>query len=99
MLSDRRASWINPNAPVYGPKNLESPGLDDLIGSLPFRQREILHLRYGESLKIREISELLGVSSGTVKSRLFHATQKLKSRLLRNRDSDLGPDKEKSRDM
>jgi RNA polymerase sigma-70 factor (ECF subfamily) len=78
---------------------MENPGLDNLIGGLPPKHREIIHLRYGEGLKIREISEILGVSSGTVKSRLFHATQKLKKCLLRNPGAGPGPEKEKSHDV
>jgi RNA polymerase sigma-70 factor, ECF subfamily len=60
------------------------PDIEIAIGALPPKQREIIHLRYGEGFTIREIGEVLGVSPGTVKSRLFHATLKLKRRLLRN---------------
>jgi RNA polymerase sigma-70 factor (ECF subfamily) len=99
VLSDGRATWLNPNAVALGAENMESNGLDDLIGGLPPKHREIIHLRYGEGLKIREISEILGVSNGTVKSRLFHATRKLKKCLLRNPGAGPGPEKEKSYDV
>lgn len=38
-------------------------------------------LRYQENLSIKEISEILECSEGTVKARLFHTTRKLMSRL------------------
>ena len=98
-LSDNRATWLDPVGGVHGSERTENSGFEDLIGGLPRRHSEVIHLRYGEGLKIREISEILGVSSGTVKSRLFHATRKLKKCLLRNPGSDPGPDKEKSHDV
>lgn len=41
-------------------------------------QREVLLLRYYHDLKVDEISAVVGVPSGTVKSRLFSAIQKLR---------------------
>jgi len=38
-------------------------------------------LRYQENLSIKEISDILNCSSGTVKSRIFYITKKLASRL------------------
>jgi RNA polymerase sigma-70 factor (ECF subfamily) len=43
--------------------------------------RSAFLLRYQQSLSIREISEILGCSEGTVKSRLFHTTRKLAAKL------------------
>jgi len=99
VLSDNRAAWLNPDNTAGGAEAREDPGLEEMIGGMPPRHREIIHLRYGEGLKIREISEILGVSSGTVKSRLFHATRKLKKDLLRQPGSGLGLDQEKSHDV
>jgi len=76
-----------------------NPGIDSAIDALPSKQREIIHLRYDEGLKIHEIGKILGVSSGTVKSRLFHATLKLKRRLLRNPADGGVPGKEKSHEL
>lgn len=39
---------------------------------LPVTQREVFLLRYREELSIAEISEVMGIPEGTVKSRLFH---------------------------
>jgi RNA polymerase sigma-70 factor, ECF subfamily len=82
-----------------GDTHASNPGIDSAIDALPPKQREIIHLRYDEGLKIHEIGKILGVSSGTVKSRLFHATLKLKRRLLRNPAGGGVPGKEKSHEL
>ena len=51
------------------------------IGKLPDNQRIIVRLFYLESYSLIQISELLGISVGTAKSRLFHAREKLKKTL------------------
>jgi RNA polymerase sigma-70 factor (ECF subfamily) len=48
---------------------------------LPFR--EVLTLHFLEDLRIEEIAQIIGVPSGTVKSRLHHAKQSLKMALER----------------
>lgn len=48
------------------------------IASLPPEQREILLLRDWHGLNYSEIAELLGLSLGTVSSRLHHARQKVR---------------------
>jgi len=49
------------------------------IKKLPNNQQIVLRLFYTENYSLVEISELLNVSKGTVKSRLFYAREKLKS--------------------
>jgi len=53
------------------------------IEVLPKEQQVVLRLFYMESYSLREISEILVISMGTVKSRLFHAREKLKLILKR----------------
>ena len=48
------------------------------INGLPEQQQAVLRLFYVEEYSIREISKLLDISVGTIKSRLFHAREKLK---------------------
>lgn len=48
------------------------------IEGLPTPQQMVIRLFYLEEQSIKEISKLLGISVGTVKSRLFHAREKLK---------------------
>jgi RNA polymerase sigma-70 factor (ECF subfamily) len=43
--------------------------------------REAVLLRYFEHLSIDEIADCVGVPAGTVKSRLFHATQRLREEI------------------
>ena len=48
------------------------------INELPTNQKIIVRLFYTESYSLKQISDLLGISVGTAKSRLFHAREKLK---------------------
>ena len=48
---------------------------------LPDTQRCVLSMFYLEGLSILEISDVLGVSNGTIKSRLFRAREHLKKQL------------------
>ncbi len=54
------------------------------IKKLPENQQIILRLFYVEEYTILEISNILNISKGTVKSRLFYAREKLKS-ILKNK--------------
>ncbi len=52
-----------------------------MLDGMPAKQREILMLRFAEEMKLGEIAELLGISSGTVKSRLHEALKRLRDKL------------------
>jgi RNA polymerase sigma-70 factor (ECF subfamily) len=51
------------------------------VGQLPEEQRVVFVLREYEELNYPEIAEILGVSEGTVKSRLYRAKETLRVRL------------------
>jgi len=51
------------------------------IQSLPVQQQIVIKLFYVEDYSLKEISKTLSISVGTVKSRLFHAREKLKQHL------------------
>ncbi|MGB5237395.1 MAG: RNA polymerase sigma factor [Flavobacteriaceae bacterium] len=51
------------------------------IEKMSFNHRLVLRLFYTEQHSLKEISNILGISTGTVKSRLYHAREKLKSEL------------------
>lgn len=60
------------------------------LGSLPPRQRAVIVLRYYEELTASEVSEVLGCSTGTVKSQASRAIKRL-------RMTPLGLDSERQR--
>ena len=51
------------------------------ILGLPPEQRAVLHLFYGDELRVDEIASALAIPAGTVKSRLHYAREALKSHL------------------
>src|SRR4051812_12847877 len=51
--------------------------IDEALGRLPAKHREILVLREVEGLSYEELAQVLGISKGTVMSRLFHARKKM----------------------
>lgn len=52
--------------------------LNDALMQLSANHREVLVLRYYEGLSIKEIARCVHANTGTVKSRLFYATRKLR---------------------
>ena len=52
--------------------------LEQHLDQLPVIEREILTLFYMRELSLGDIAALIGVPTGTVKSRLFRARQKLR---------------------
>jgi len=67
-------SMVSPDpAPGLLKEQLVSGALD----TLPEAQREVVFLTFYEGLSYGEISRLLDVPEGTVKSRMFHAKRKL----------------------
>jgi len=55
--------------------------INDLIVSLPFKYREVIILRHLRDLSYEEMSKILNISLGSVKSRLFRAREILKNKL------------------
>jgi len=63
--------------------------LEDAIGRLPMRQREVISLRYFAEMRLEEIAEALGCPLGTVKSNLHKAVMAMKD-LLEGQKEVLG---------
>ena len=64
--------------------NIKEDQLKDvmqMINDLPEQQQIVLRLFYLESSSLDEISKILNISKGTVKSRLFYAREQLKKTL------------------
>jgi RNA polymerase sigma factor (sigma-70 family) len=51
------------------------------LGHLSLEQREVLSLRFGQELSVKETAGVLGVAAGTVKSRTFSALRLLRAYL------------------
>ena len=72
-----------------GEKSLESNLVEkeeneiiyEKVLALPIKLREVVILQYYEELSINEISEMLGIKSNTVKTRLHRAKKLLQSSL------------------
>jgi len=60
-------------------ENTEIIKLQQAIKSLPNNQQIVLRLFYTQEYSLIEIGNILDISVGTVKSRLFHAREKLKT--------------------
>jgi RNA polymerase sigma-70 factor (ECF subfamily) len=61
-----------------------------MVTALPAKHREVIRLRFYAEASEAEIASALGISAGTVKSRLHHALEKLrqmKEKVNRLRDS------------
>ena len=76
----------------FGPTNLPPPDteldradlrlkIDEALARLPETQRQTFVLHVDGGLSYREVADSLGISIGTVMSRLFYARQKLKTLL------------------
>lgn len=50
----------------------------ETIKTLPEHQQKVIKLFYIQDYTLKEIADILNISVGTVKSRLFHAREKLK---------------------
>lgn len=53
--------------------NIEIEEVRVLVANLPNKMRVVVLMYYMEEMNISEIAGILGISSGTVKSRLYHA--------------------------
>lgn len=67
-------------------------GVRKCMDKLPEEQRECLHLVFYEGYALAEVASVQGCPENTVKTRLFHARQKLKNclRLMLARETEHG---------
>ncbi|MEE8390602.1 MAG: RNA polymerase sigma factor [Anaerolineae bacterium] len=56
--------------------------LQQAIDALPSRHRVVIVLHYLEGLSLKDISYVIGVPEGTVKSRLYYARESLRKTIL-----------------
>ncbi|WP_299113855.1 RNA polymerase sigma factor [uncultured Winogradskyella sp.] len=69
----------------YSENELLKRRLIKSINELPANQKTVIRLFYLESYSVKQMSDLLEISEGTAKSRLFHAREKLKT-ILKHRN-------------
>jgi RNA polymerase sigma-70 factor (ECF subfamily) len=72
---------VEPTPGVSLDADYRSIKLAQALRELSLEHREVVVLRYYEELKIQEIAARTSVSEGTVKSRLHHATRRLRQLL------------------
>lgn len=77
-LGDRQGPGQAPSAEKEAIGNQYANVIWGIIMALPDKHREVLVLDIQQSLSIAEMSALLGVAQGTVKSRLARAREKVK---------------------
>jgi len=65
-------------APALKDSHSSRSELAAVLAILPDEQREVLLMRFVDDMSLREIATALNIPLGTVKSRLYHALQKLR---------------------
>jgi len=65
-------------------KEKKDIGIKEMLGKLDIRKRMVVSLYYFEQLSVSEISQVLNIPAGTVKSRLSAARNDLKERWRKN---------------
>lgn len=87
MVYDEELARQEPAPAEEKPSRLDvqmsTSALADALDSLSSLHREVLILRFYEDMKIHEIAAHLGISNGTVKSRLHYAIAEMQRRLPR----------------
>ncbi len=79
-----RAARVTAEQPEAGAgldSRTRAAALLDALGALPEGQRAVFELGALQELPYEEVSEVLGIPVGTVKSRMFHAVRRLRERL------------------
>lgn len=71
---------IKRTEPAWQP-TVPDPEVFQAVSSLPYDQRAVVVLRLVEDWSVEEVAQALGVPSGTVKSRLSRALDKLREEL------------------
>lgn len=76
------AEGVSSNSPGPGESAMGREGserLQDLLGRLPYEQREVIVLHLHHGMRFREIAKGLGVSTNTVQSRYRYGLDKLRT--------------------
>jgi RNA polymerase sigma-70 factor, ECF subfamily len=79
------------DARVAGGRQDLAESVAQAVDGLPEQHRVVVVLSEVQGLTYAEIGEILGIPVGTVKSRMFHAVQRLRERLARVLKGNHGP--------
>lgn len=88
QLTETVAREAARDAPKGPPPDSPDHGLCAALRRLDPMHRCVLELRYLDGLNVREVAEALGIPVGTVKSRLFHARDRLKRAMETERNRE-----------
>jgi len=100
VLRQQQKDWKNKDAfkigdeiedEPYDEKTMLKKKLYSAILKLPTNQQHVIKLFYLNEMSLNEISKSLNIKAGTVKSRLFHAREKLKI-ILKNKNYEMSDD-------
>jgi RNA polymerase sigma-70 factor, ECF subfamily len=81
LIGEEMLNALRPAAPDTADEVLDRADRSVLLEAvmrLPVEYREVVHLYYYEELDVREVALALGLSDGTIRSRLFRARGKLR---------------------
>lgn len=68
--------------------NNKAMEIDEAIASLPAKDQQLIHLKYFQNTKIKEIAEIENIPEGTVKSRLHKALKSLRNFMTEKGETD-----------
>jgi RNA polymerase sigma-70 factor (ECF subfamily) len=80
-LRAREADPESAPEPAISARGEDAAAIGQALSRLSYEHRTAATLFFGEGLSLAEIARATGVPEGTVKSRLFHARQKLRADL------------------
>lgn len=72
---------LEPAPPSASERQDEIRQVREALGRMPADRRALLSMYYVEGLSVGEIAEALSIPTGTVKSRLYHARNRLRASL------------------
>jgi len=76
MTNEQMAKYCENNTAISVVEE-QAELVHELLGKLKLSHREVLTLYFLEGFSMREMAQIIGVSEGTVKSRLYYAKNKL----------------------
>jgi len=76
MTNEQMVKYSEKNTAISVVKE-QAELVHELLGKLKLAHREVLVLYFLEGFSMREMAQIIGVSEGTVKSRLYYAKNKL----------------------